>query len=425
MAWTKPGPGRRRTLATEERLRSDITRAIYRYLCRVPDDVFPDTREIGADFFKVVIHKEGVEWFASRLGLEEMDYDRIRSALAGMRVDDKRMERVERAVDSMEGLGVLIKVGGGWELCERANAREAERACAAQEQALAEQESEREARQGPDMEAAREWLDHNWSTITERNEDILTYCRDRRATFRAALRDGRDIGGRDLKAIQRGLMLLGGPDNAVLLCDLIKWSADDNDIVVAQQAMRAEAEREKEAAETQARQAQREKQAERDREREEDNARRDEENSLKEKAERRQRAKESDAAHLRVLEDELEGEIPERMAEAQKYVAKRDATIAKLEARLEKLKKQGRRTAQAEDNLDKAREAAEAYETENFLPEDWAAEAERVKGMIAKARAEVRGWEAADAALAAGKTVEEQRAAFAAARAEALQAAGV
>lgn len=420
MAWTKPGPGRPRTLATEERLRSEITRAIYRYLCRVPDDVYPDTREVAADYFKVVIHKEGVEWFAGRLGLEETDYERLRTALAGMRVDDKQMQHVARAVDSMEGQGVIRKVGDGWELCERAEAREAERQREVQEREQAEQERERQERERPDLDAAREWLDDNWNFITERNEDILAYCGQRRATLHAALRDGRNIGYHDPKAIQRGLTLLGGPDDAVLLCDLNNYPVNDHDVVLEQKAMLREAEREKAAA---VQQAKLEKSMEEDRKRKEEAARKEEERMRKHAAEERERKKAADANHLRELERELEVEIPKEMAASKDRFAKYAETIAKLEAELAEREAAGDRTRAVKNKLAKAREAEESDTT--YRPEDWAAEVEEVTAMVAKARARMAGWEAADAAQAAGKTVEEQRAAGAAAEAEALQVAGL
>src|SRR6266550_801568 len=195
MAWPSSGPGRPRTLAPVERLRSDIQRITYHYLHGVPDGVHPDARDIAAHVSHVVIDDAQADWAATRLGLK--DRERVRAALAGAIVSASQLRHAELIVEAFEVQGIAARVGDGWELCERAEARENERLI-----------REREEQDAKDIADAIDWLEENWSTITDKGHWIIPYCETVQREFPPP------------HNVRRGLQLLGGPDDAVVLGDL-------------------------------------------------------------------------------------------------------------------------------------------------------------------------------------------------------------
>lgn len=197
MDW-KRRVGRPAYLTTEQRLGPQQRDALA-YLRSLPDGVCPDTREIAAHIHKLVADPTVCQWAAKRhLGTTDQgDIERVHRMLTGALVREYQMENGRRAVEALQQVGLVVWNGDGWDLQERINAR---------------------AKQG-DVAAARAWLDKNYESLYNYDDDPERYRREmeeRRVRLVSAATRGEEWA----RIVQHGLELLGGPDDAVLLAHL-------------------------------------------------------------------------------------------------------------------------------------------------------------------------------------------------------------
>jgi hypothetical protein len=409
MAWPKPGPGRPRTLKPEERLRADTQKNAYQYLRSVPDGFAPGIREIAVHMFKVTVHDEMVEWAARKIGID--DLGRVRAMLAGVLLKDFQLQTAERAIEGLERVGLIAKVGDGWEQHERIERRQAER-----------REQQRQEEEAGDILVAREWLSENWGALTFRGDpephEFQPFRREMRSSLIYKLEHGGYSRGFDAHSIQRGLRLLGGSDDAVLVSDVGNELLTDAERAVRQRQRGLEFLRPSEPqSNVQPEQVQSEQVAEPQPQQSShaqpdqaiktnDAATMDQPETPQQVETERRRRRQKEEAWLRELELEQAEYYPPIIAKRRDEADRLEAEAANFEAEVETRRAAGRGTVRAEKKAKDARVAAEDARAD---ADDTVAEAAARRIVLYKQRAIVRGFEAAAEARGAGKTDAEAR----------------